>query len=134
MTIRKEEKMSKIYQKYLELKEKDTTKLYLFRCGNFYIFLDEDAKEINNYAVLKLTKFTQNIMKCGFPVNSLENYMKVFKNQNLDIEVIEHYENSLEEFQMKKIQNILENTQINEITPLEALNILAKIKEIVCEK
>lgn len=35
--------MSKLYDKYLELKKKDESKMYLFRCGNFYIFLDEDA-------------------------------------------------------------------------------------------
>ena len=29
----------KIYDKYKQLKEKDNTKSYLFKSGNFYIFL-----------------------------------------------------------------------------------------------
>lgn len=37
--------MSKMYDVYLKEKEKDKELCYLFECGKFYIFLDEDAKE-----------------------------------------------------------------------------------------
>ena len=30
--------MSKLYKKYLELKKTDSSKIYLFRSGLFYIF------------------------------------------------------------------------------------------------
>ena len=33
--------MSKIYEKYLILKQRDDKKLYLFKNGNFYIFLKD---------------------------------------------------------------------------------------------
>ena len=32
--------MSKLYQKYEDLKNKDDDIIYLFLCGNFYIALD----------------------------------------------------------------------------------------------
>ena len=50
--------MSKIYNKYLELKEQDSDKLYLFRCGGFYIFLADDAKKINDYVGVGDVLFT----------------------------------------------------------------------------
>ena len=84
--------MSKIYNKYLELKEQDSGKLYLFRCGGFYIFLADDAKKINDYVVLKITSFAKNVDKCGFPIASLDSYLKVFKNHKLDVVVVENYD------------------------------------------
>ena len=51
--------MSKIYNKYLELKKENDDKFYLFKCGNFYIFLDEDAERINEYVVY-------NSLTCDF--------------------------------------------------------------------
>lgn len=81
--------MSKIYSKYLELKNEDPSQLYLFRSGKFYIFIDEDADLINQYVVLKKTKFTNEVLKCGFPDDRFEDYMRVFKNHNLSISVVE---------------------------------------------
>lgn len=123
--------MSKIYDKYLDLKEKNKDKLYLFRCGNFYIFLADDAELINNYVVLKRTKFTKDIMKCGFPLGSKEEYLKVFQNQNLDIEVIE---NPLipEDITAKErmVIDYLKKVEINSLTPLEAINKLKELQEM----
>ena len=63
--------------------------MYLFRSGNFYIFLGEDADNINNYVVLKKTPFCKETKKCGFPIGSLDDYMKVFHNQGLNVEVVD---------------------------------------------
>ena len=60
----------------IKTKAKDQEKMYLFRCGNFYIFLADDADFINNYVVLKRTKFTKDVMKCGFPIGSKDEYFK----------------------------------------------------------
>ena len=87
--------MSKLFDKYLILKKEDPNKLYLFRCGKFYIFLDEDCDFINDFVVLKKTPFTSNVFKCGFPDQSLEDYMRVFENLNLNVEIIENEENKL---------------------------------------
>lgn len=113
----------KIYDKYKELKEQNSSKMYLFRNGNFYIFLDKDADIINEYVVLKKTNFTKDVQKCGFPVNSKAAYLKVFQNHGLNIEIIEKIEdieNNIFE-QLKKIN-------IDTITPIEALNLLYDIK------
>lgn len=77
--------MSRIYEKYLELKENDNNALYLFRCGNFYIFIADDCDTINEYVVLKKVLFTKDIYKCGFPINSLNDYMRVFNNHKLNV-------------------------------------------------
>ena len=63
--------MGKLYTKYKSLKGKDTSMLYLFRSGIFYIGLDEDAKKLTETLGLKLTNFDGNTVKCGFPSNSL---------------------------------------------------------------
>lgn len=132
--------MSKLFDKYLILKKEDPSKLYLFRCGKFYIFLDEDCDFINDFVVLKKTPFTSNVLKCGFPDQSLEDYMRVFENLNLNVEIIENEENKLsssilkerkiEESVIKRIKKL----DINTITPLEALKILEEIKETLNDR
>lgn len=113
----------KIYDKYKELKEQNSSKMYLFRNGNFYIFLDKDADLINEYVVLKKTNFTKDVQKCGFPVNSKGAYLKVFQNHGLNIEIIEKIEDNEE-----NIFEQLKKTNIDAITPIEALNLLYDMK------
>lgn len=118
--------MSKIYAKYLELKEKNPNKLYLFKSGKFYIFIADDCDKINEYMVLKKVKFCNETYKCGFPENVLEDYLRVFSNHKLDIELVENTDIS-----GNTVHEIIKNTDINKITPIEALKILEKLKEIV---
>ena len=108
----------KLYDKYKELKEQNKDKLYLFKNGNFYIFIGEDADYINEYVVLKKTNFTKDIQKCGFPVNSKDAYLKVFQNHGLNIEIIKNINE----------KNKLENIDLDTITPIQALNILYELK------
>lgn len=77
--------MSKIYDEYLKLRKNDSSKLYLFKSGKFYIFVGEDYDLINEYVVLKKTNFSKETLKCGFPEDSLDQYLKVFKNHELDV-------------------------------------------------
>jgi len=116
--------MSQIYEKYVALKEKDKNKMYLFRSGNFYIFLEEDADKINEYVVLKKTRFCKEAMKCGFPASSLEAYLRIFKNHALKVEVIEKEGISYEE-----ILAFLRKLDLDHTTPIRALNILKEWKE-----
>lgn len=101
--------MSKIYTKYLEKKQENKEKYYLFKSGTFYIFIDEDAKEISKITTLKITNLTKDIVKCGFPKNSLEKYLNIFKNLNLDVEVIE---------------------EVNQIKKVDIDNLIELLKEI----
>lgn len=126
--------MSRIYEKYLDLKRKDSNKIYLFHCGNFYIFLAEDADLINNYVVLKRTKFTKDVMKCGFPIGSKEEYLKVFQNQNLNIEVIENplIPEDINERERVVVEE-LKKLEIDALTPIDAINKLKKLQEMCYE-
>ena len=80
--------MSKLYKLYVSLKVKDSSKIYLFKCGIFYIFLDEDAKTMSKCLDLKLTNLNSMVVKCGFPVNSSQKYFNLIKSLNYNIEII----------------------------------------------
>ena len=119
--------VSKIYEKYLQLKEENEEKLYLFKSGKFYIFLGDDCKKINEYVVLKRIPFCKETEKCGFPENVLEDYLRVFQNHKLDIEIIK-------DFTLEKKDNLydyIENIDLNQITPLDAFHELIKINEML---
>ena len=87
--------MSKLYQTYIALKVQDSTQLYLFKSGIFYIFLDEDAKLISSLFNLKLTNLNSMIMKCGFPTSQIKKYTELFKKANLSFKIIDTANNSL---------------------------------------
>lgn len=124
--------MSKIYNKYLELKKENPDKLYLFHSGKFYIFIADDVETINQYVVLKKTRFTKEVSKCGFPDNCYDDYMRVFQNHHLDIEVVEA--NSIENScssnsnliveKYFRIEKYIKDVDINAITPLQSMEIL----------
>ena len=117
--------MSKIYNKYCDLKKIDKDTMYLFKCGNFYIFIGEDAEKINNYVPLKLTTFCNEAKKCGFPLKCLDDYMRVFNNQNLKVKIIFDTDVTINE----NIINKLKNIDLDNITPIKALTILYEIKD-----
>ena len=116
--------MSKIYDKYIELKNKDSNKIYLFLCGNFYITLDSDAIVLNELFGMKLTKFSNLCDKCGFPKNSLDKYIKLFNTNNIEYEIIKNKD---------KIDIIREkvSVDINNIGNEELKNIITSIKLIL---
>ena len=80
--------MSKLYERYQLLKKQDSSILYLFRSGIFYIFLDEDAKKMSNILNLKLTNLNENILKCGFPVNNLAKYSTLIENAGYKVNIV----------------------------------------------
>lgn len=133
------ENVSKLYDKYIELKKENNEKMYLFKSGLFYVFLEEDAVKISKITTLKCTQLTPKVVKCGFPQNSLERYLEIFKELNLDVEVIQ-----LEESEKKKLSNKirsgkiksineLKSLDLNAITPIRALELLYNIKKEVEE-
>ena len=79
----------KLIERYLIKKDNDKDKLYLFKSGTFYVFLDEDARLVSKVTTLNLTNFGNNV-KCGFPVNSLSKYLELFNNLKLNVEVVEN--------------------------------------------
>ena len=119
--------MSKIYEKYLQLKKENSDKMYLFQSGKFYIFVGDDCQTINEYVVLKIVPFCKETKKCGFPENVLEQYLKVFKNHQLNVEIIRDF--TLES--KNNIYEYIEQIDLEKITPLEAFDQLIRIKEMV---
>ena len=89
--------MSKLYMKYLEKKNIDKNKYYLFECGMFYIFIDDD---------------------------------EIFNNLELDIEIVN---NNDKDVINDKIIKMIKDIDIDNISPLKAIEILYKFKELLNE-
>ncbi len=84
--------MSKLYNNYLYLKSNEVDSnntLYLFKSGMFFIFLDDDARIASSLLNLKLTCLTENIVKCGFPINSLDKYKKILERTSYNVKIID---------------------------------------------
>ena len=122
--------MSKLYMKYLEKKNIDKNKYYLFECGMFYIFIDDDAYKISKYVPFKITRLNENIVKCGFPKNSIDKYIEIFNNLELDIEIVN---NNDKDGVNNKIIKMIKDIDIDNISPLKAIEILYKFKELLNE-
>ncbi len=122
--------MSKLYMKYLEKKNIDKNKYYLFECGMFYIFIDDDAYKISKYVPFKITKLNENIVKCGFPKNSIDKYMEIFENLELDVEIVNNNDRDVIN---DKIIKMIKDIDIDNISPLKAIEILYKFKELLNE-
>lgn len=126
--------MSKILKQYNELKEKDASSIYIFRIGIFYNILNEDAKIINEKLGLKITSLSPEIIKCGFPISSLEKYTRKLDNLQLQYKVIDDlpqntnivdYTNNVE---IKKILKKITELDMNNITFQQSFNILLDIQ------
>lgn len=127
--------MSKLYKKYISLKIENPNKIYLFRVGIFYIFLDDDARLMSTILKLKLTKLNSVIFKCGFPVNSSEKYFNLLKKYNYDICVVDEndiydtinsYKNNNE---FKKIALKLVSIDINSLSISDAFELLSELQK-----
>ena len=128
--------MSKLYNKYLELKSKDNSLLYLFKSGMFYIFLHEDAKTVSEKLNLKLTNFNDTILKCGFPSNSLNKYCNILEQSNLNYEIIDGsvITSKTQYIESQNIQNYLEQIKkidINNLTPIKAFELISNLKTLL---
>ena len=121
--------MSSLYLKYLKEKKENEDTYYLFKVGNFYIFIDEDAKKISEVVPLKLTNLTSDILKCGFPINALERYLTIFKNLSFKIKIIEEKNINVDKV-IKKIKNInIEKIWEDTSKPSELRKIFEEIEE-----
>ena len=124
--------MGKLFDKYNELKKANPNKYYLFQSGIFYIFLDNDAKFMSNILQLKLTNFTPELVKCGFPINSLNKYMNIFKTLNYDVEIVNNSTNNKSSFsnqiEVEKFIKEIANVNTNLLSVSEAYSFINKIK------
>jgi len=126
--------MSKLIKNLKELKKLDASSIYIFRVGIFYNILNEDAKIVHEKLGLKLTSLSPEIVKCGFPISSLDKYTKKLDELQLKYKVIddlpnntniEDYANNIE---VKKILNKIKNLDMNNTTFQQAFNILLDVQ------
>ena len=101
--------MSTLYNRYLQLKQEKCDVYYLFKYGIFYIFLDDDASQLNKY-------------------------LAYFRGSNISVKIIESTQSPvLSDYTYvyyKKCDNLIEN--IAKIDPdtlsvSEAFNTLQKL-------
>ena len=123
--------MSKLYQKYVKLKDNNEDLIYLFLCGNFYIALDSDAIILNELFGMKLTKFSNLCDKCGFPKNSLEKYVNMFEEKNIKYRLIENDLNDKDK--LDKIYNMLKDINIKNLSNEDLKDIILIIKNLIME-
>mgnify|MGYP005786712587 FL=1 len=124
--------MSKLYKKYLELKNENPEKYYLFHSGIFYIFLAEDSAYLSKKLGLKQTKFTDEVNKCGYPQNSKAKYVKLLNEIGIDYKIIEK-EDALVTVDHSVLKKLKEIKKINfdERKPMDALTILYELQEVL---
>ena len=119
--------MSRLYKRYKNLKNKEDI-IYLFKVGMFYVILDDDAKILSKLLNLKLIPLNSEVNKCGFPINSLEKYEKILKENKVKYKIIEDYEENKD---LNKFINKIKKYDINNITGIKALELIYELKEII---
>lgn len=121
--------MSKLLKQYEELKKKDPNKIYVFKVGIFYNILNEDARLVSKEIGLKITDLSPEIIKCGFPVATLEKYTNLLKERDIKFEVISNQTSSNQNTSYAKIIQKIQNIDLDNTTCKEAFDILYMIQQ-----
>mgnify|MGYP001851826771 FL=1 len=133
--------MSKLFDNYLNLKatenDSDNT-LYIFKSGIFFIFLDNDAKIASRLLNLKITYLTEDVIKCGFPISSLEKYTNILNRTPYKFKIIDNVKNSIYTFNDYKLDEKIErllskicSIDINSLSVKEAYDFISSLKDSV---
>ena len=128
--------MGKLLNLYTNLKKQDSNTMYLFKIGLFYNFLNENAQKISNLLHLKITILSPDIIKCGFPANSLNKYLNLLSNSSYTIKVIDSINSdtiySIEDFKLdssiKEFLQKISSIDIGNISVSEAYSLLDNLK------
>ena len=112
--------MSKLLTTYTNLKKQDNETFYLFKIGLFYNFINEDASIMSNLLHLKITNLSPAIIKCGFPNNSFDKYMKVLLSLPYKIKIIDSLENNT----LFELKNFETNKKIKELIVILLVNLI----------
>lgn len=130
--------MSKMYNRYLELKKKDDSKVYLFKNGIFFLALEDDAKKLNELLNLKLTVFSKDVEKCGFPVSVLKKYIDKLDKYDIEYELIDNMYNNinspkeyLESIFVRNVVTQIKEIDFNDTSPKQAFNILYDLYQAI---
>lgn len=128
--------MSKLYSKYIQLKNKNSNNVYLFKSGIFYIALEEDAIKLSESLKLNLTNLNENVVKVGFPVSSRERYVKFLNALSIPFQfvdetygVIENYSDYSNNEDLKSIVNKILDIDFDNISFKESFETLFDIQK-----
>ena len=128
--------MSKLYSLYENLKKENNKTIYLFKSGIFYIALSDDAIYLSNRFNFKLTKLNDSIVKCGFPISSIDKYIAKFTNNHIDFKLIDPTSNiiySPKEYQLdscvKKLIESINSIDTNTLSVSEAYAFIESLQE-----
>ena len=81
---------------------------------------------------MKLTKFSNLCDKCGFPKNALDKYEKMLKDKNIEYKIIENIDSD-DKTKIKKIDEIINNVNIEKLMKEELKEIIYSIKTLIEE-
>lgn len=126
--------MSKLLRQYNELKNQDSSCIYLFRVGIFYNILNSDAKMLNEKIGLKITNLSPDIIKCGFPISKIDKYKTILSEKNIKFKIIDNLPNEMttidymNNVEIRKILNKISSLDMNNTTFQQSFNILLDIQ------
>lgn len=128
--------MSKLLDKYNNLKNNNSDILYLFKNGAFYIALQDDAYLLSNLFNLKITKLNDIANKCGFPCSSFDKYYIKLNNLGQKFKIIENNaiytsENYLNNQKVQILINEIKTLDISAMSVSEAFKFLETLKSQV---
>lgn len=89
---KKEEKTS-IQKQFEELKSKHPDAILLFRCGDFYEAMSQDAKPVADTLGITLTVRKDGMKIAGFPYHALDTYLPKLIHAGLRVAICEQLEN-----------------------------------------
>ena len=131
--------MSKLYNAYISLKANEKNNentLYLFKSGIFFICIDKDAEIASRLLNLKLSNLNEDIVKCGFPIQSLNKYSNLLRLSNYSFKIIDLSKNesiSINDFNFNNYTNELlqriSSVDTNSLSIKEAFSFIDDIKE-----
>ena len=123
--------MSKLATIYFAKKCLNPDLVYIFHCGIFYLFLEDDAMRMNEMFQLKITHLSPEISKCGFSESASQKYFTMLDQAHVSYEVIELEKKDTVE---KRIVKRLKEVNLYQVTPIEALEILFELKEMLLDE
>jgi len=129
--------VSKLYDKYLELKKRDSNKCYLFKSGMFFLFIEKDAEFVGDKLGLKITKLNDSVNKCGFPISAIDKYVEKLRNNKIKFIIVDGdatVSNTSKYLSDRKITDFIEKLKkmdLNDISYKEAYNLLINFRKVV---
>jgi len=91
---------------------------------------DLKKKYINEKIGLKITNLSPEIIKCGFPISSLDRYKKIFEKSKINYEIVDNLNQGvsstdyLNNIEIKHIIEKIKNLDMNNVTFHQAFDIL----------